>query len=329
MSQKILVTGGAGFIGSHLCEELIRKGNYVIALDNLFTGTKENLSDFINDERFQFIKGDIRDANLVNSLIKKVDIIYHLAAIVGVDVVVNNPLENIEVNILGIKNIAEAAFKNGKKKVIFASSSEVYGKNDQVPLKEEGSPAIFGSTKITRWSYGQAKSLGEHFLLAYSENGLPFVILRYFNCYGPRGINTKYANVIPKFISQAINNESLTIYGNGKQTRCFCYVSDIVKGTILCEKKLNNEVVNLGTNKETQILSLAKKIIKLGDSKSQFNFIPENKIYKREYEDIKRRVPSIHRAEKVGFKPKIQMDGGLKKTIIWTKHFFKYRQKSI
>ncbi|MEK7526501.1 MAG: SDR family NAD(P)-dependent oxidoreductase [Patescibacteria group bacterium] len=321
--KKALVTGGAGFIGSHLCEQLIANGYQVTALDNLFAGSLKNLQNISKNKNFRFIKGDVRDEKLIDHEVKRHDIVYHLAAIVGVTVVVNNPLENISVNVEGTKTVAEACLKH-KKKIVFTSSSEVYGKNSKVPLKEEASESVFGSTKVSRWAYGLAKALGEHMLFGYQEKGLEFAIVRYFNCFGPRGINPNYANVIPKFIGQALRNEEITVHGKGSGTRCFCYVDDTVRGTILAGDNLRNDVVNIGSNKEISILKLAQTIIKLTKSDSKIIFIPENKVYTRNYESAQRRVPNIAKAQNLlGFKRKVNFENGLKQTVEWTRHQLK------
>ncbi len=317
--KKILVTGGAGFIGSHLCESLLEKNYKVIALDNLFSGSLDNIKKFSNNKNFKFVKGDVRNKTLLRKLINDVDKIYHLAAIVGVSVVVENPIENINVNIDGIRNVAEIALELNKK-VLFTSSSEVYGKNTNTPLKENISESIFGSTSISRWSYGMAKALGEEYLYGLKEKGMKFAIVRYFNCYGPRGINKRYKNVIPKFIEQSLKNEPITIFGSGKETRCYCYVKDTVKGTILAMENINEDVVNIGSNKETSIENLAKKIIDLTKSKSKIIKIEEKKVFKREYESSTKRVPAISKAKKsMAFKPEVTLNEGLKETINWTK----------
>ncbi len=318
--KNALVTGGAGFVGSHLCEELLSKGYTVTCLDNLLAGSKKNLDSFHNNKKFRFVEGDVRNKTLIFDEVKKVDIIFHLAAIVGVSVVVNNPLENISVNLEGITNVCSAAVKTGVKKVVFTSSSEVYGKNSSIPLIEDVSDSIFGTTQVTRWAYGMAKALGEHIILASKEKGLKFAIVRYFNCYGPRGINKNYVNVIPNFIKASLKNEPITIHSKGLQTRCFCYVKDTVSGTILAAEKLENDIVNIGSNKEITILSLAKKIKKLTKSRSKFIFIPEQKIFNKKFEGSSRRVPSVEKAKKLlNFSPKINLEEGLRNTIEWTK----------
>lgn len=319
--KKALVTGGAGFIGSHLCEELLDKDYKVFCLDNLYTGSKENIRDFLKNPNFIFVKGDVRNEKILSDLIKQIDIVYHLAAIVGVEEVIRNPIENISVNIEGTKILAESAFKF-KKKIVFTSSSEVYGKNTQVLLKEDVSESIFGTTMVNRWAYGMSKAIGEHILFGYAEKGLKMSIVRYFNSYGPRCINQKYSNVIPKFIKQALNNKDLTVYGKGNQTRCFCYIKDTVEGTILAGEKRNalSQVINIGSNKEIKIKDLAKLIISLTKSDSKIKYVDEDRVFDKKFESSKRRVPSLTKAKKLlGFKPKGSLGEGLHETIGWFK----------
>jgi UDP-glucose 4-epimerase len=317
--KKALVTGGAGFIGSNLCEKLLYKGYFVYCLDDLSVGSLKNIRNCFANKNFSFTKGDVRTKWVVQSIIKKVDVVFHLAAIVGVSIVVNNPLEDISVNVEGTKNIAYTAQKYHKK-VVFASSSEVYGKNPEAPLNEDSSSSIFGPSNVTLWAYGLSKSISEHLLFGLSEKGLPFSIVRYFNCYGPKGTNKSYANVIPKFITQALQNNEITIYGNGDQTRCFCYVDDTVRGTILAAENKDNDVFNIGSNKEITIKELALLIIKLTKSKSHIKYIPENSIFKCKFESSPRRIPDIIKSKNVlGFSPKIDLEKGLLKTINWMK----------
>ena len=320
MTKKALVTGGAGFIGSHLCESLIKKGYRVICMDNLFSGSLDNIQKLLGNPNFEFVNEDVRNKDVIIDLVKKVDIIYHLAAVVGVAMVVNYPLEDISVNIEGTSNVAQAAAKNGKTKVVFTSSSEVYGKNDAVPLKEDSTASIFGPTTITRWAYGLTKSIGEHLLLGYAENGLPVSILRYFNTYGPRGINKKYANVIPQFINQALAGEDITVHGNGKQIRCFTYIADTVRATVAAGEKSNNQVINVGSDRQTSIKRLALLVKKIANSKSKISYIPKDKVFKKKFEDPVVRRPSIEKAkEHLGYIPKHTLERGLKKTVEWTR----------
>lgn len=318
--QKVLVTGGAGFIGSHLCEELIKRKNKVICLDNLSVGSLTNLESISNNKNFEFVKGDVRNQELVERLISRVNIIYHLAAVVGVSVVVENPIEDISVNFGGLKTLTEAAYKAGKKKVIFTSSSEVYGKNTNIPLSEDKTDSLFGPTSITLWAYGLSKAIGEHYLLGYAEKGLPVSIVRYFNSYGPRSINSIYANVVPKFIRQALSGKDITVYSDGKQTRTFCYVSDTVEGTIKAAENNSNQIFNIGSDKEIAIKKLAQMIKKISKSKSKIVYVPESKVFKRRFESTRRRVPDLTKAKKIlHFTPRISLEKGLEETINWMK----------
>lgn len=318
MAEKVLVTGGAGFIGSHLCERLVKTNHRVISFDNLSVGSLRNLNSIIKNRNFKFLKGDVRDQKLVENLVSQVDIVYHLAAVVGVSVVVENPIEDISVNFGGLKTVVEAAYKFGKKKVIFTSSSEVYGKNTKIPLSEDKSDSIFGPTTVTLWAYGLGKALGEHLLLGYAEKGLPISIARYFNSFGPRSENNIYANVIPKFIRQAISGKDITVYSDGKQIRTFCYITDTIEGTIRAAKNNSNEIFNIGSDKGIAIKRLAQIIKKLANSKSKIVYITEKKIFKRKFESTRRRVPDLGKAKRVlDFKPKISLEEGLTETISW------------
>lgn len=319
MTKKILVTGGAGFIGSHLCEKLLENKCSVIALDNLYSGKKEHLSDISKNKNFTFVKGDVRNKSLVTKYVKRVDVVFHLAAILGVSKVVDNPRLAMSVNIHGVENVCNACL-DGKKKLVFTSSSEVYGKNSSIPLRESDD-LLFGPTNITRWNYGLSKAIGEHIIWAYSKFGLPFTIVRLFNSYGPRGINNSYSHVIPKFIISALENKPLTIYGDGKQSRSFCFVKDTVDGIFKTYKNLENEVVNVGNKHEIIIDNLAKKIIELTKSKSKVKYILEEKVFGKNFESVFRRVPDTSKLNNLRFTPKYGLEKGLKTTIEWTKKY--------
>jgi|WetSurSiteA1Bulk_404760.scaffolds.fasta_scaffold00710_5 UDP-glucose 4-epimerase len=324
MQKTALVTGGAGFIGSHLCERLIAQNFRVICLDNLSTGRKENLDKLKNNPNFTFIKGDVRNQKDILDPIKKADIIYHLAAVVGVENVIKNPIEDMEVNYEGSKNIIETAFKNGEKKIVFTSSSEVYGKNTDVPLSEDTTDEVFGSTSIPRWIYGHSKALVEHLLFCYSQKGLPMAIVRYFNCYGPKGINNKYANVIPLFIQKALTGQDIPVFNNGSQSRCFCFVDDTVEGTIRTGESVLNEIINIGSNNEISINNLAKEIILLTNSKSKIIYIDPEKHYGEKFEEALKRTPDIKKAKNIlDWQPTVSLKEGLTKTIGWTKEQIK------
>lgn len=316
---KILVTGGAGFIGSHLVEALVKEGHQIKVIDDFSTGQKRNL-DAVKDI-VHIVKGSVMQRQLMKKLIKDVDVIYHLAASVGVKYVIEHPLKSLETNIKGTENVLEFAAECGNKKVIIASTSEIYGKNDRVPLREEDD-RILGSTHIARWGYSDSKAIDELLALAYHrEKGLPVVIARFFNICGPRQVGT-YGMVLPRFVNQAMKNEPITVFGTGNQSRCFCYVGDLVK--VL--KKLPfipsavGQIYNLGSNDEIKIRDLAKKIIEGTGSKSHIDFIPYEKAYQTGFEDMHRRVPCIDKINQLtGFKPEVKLEEIIHKVMEYSK----------
>lgn len=248
----------------------------------------------------------------MHKLIKNADIVFHLAALVGVESVVKYPLEDMATNYEGTKNIVEECFKL-KKKIVFTSSSEVYGKNNQVPLSED-SDCVFGQTNISRWVYGHSKALSEHLIHSYGLKGLEYTILRYFNIYGPGGFNNRYANVIPLFIKQALKNEPLTIYGDGTQSRAFCYIDDCIQATIYAAMTIDNDVVNMGRNDEITIEELAKLVIDVTASKSKIKHVKPP--YKQKFEDSERRVPDVRKINKlIGWKAETTLIEGLSATL--------------
>jgi len=301
---KALITGGAGFIGSYLAGELLNRDNVVVVLDNLSTGRYENIEHLLKNRNFEFVEGDILDINLVDKLVEKIDTVFHLAAAVGVDLIVKKPLESLTTNIKGSEIVLDAALRY-RKKILITSTSEIYGKNINGPLREDDD-RILGSPLKTRWSYSTAKAVDE--MLAYiywKEKKLPAVIVRLFNTVGPRQTGT-YGMVMPRFISQALENEPITVYGTGKQTRCFLHVKDAVGALIklIEEPKAIGEVFNVGSQEEISIEQLAKEIIKITKSKSKIEFISYEKAYEEGFEDMQRRVPEIAKINKlIGFKP--------------------------
>jgi UDP-glucose 4-epimerase len=318
--MRILVTGGAGFIGSHLVDALLSSGHEVVALDNLFIKDNEaNLSEAKAYRNFQFVQGDILNRELVDELVKKSDLVFHLAAVVGVKYVVDNPLLTMLVNVEGTLNILASAHKH-KKRVVLASSSEVYGRNRKVPLSERAS-RVLGPTWIPRWCYSAAKALDEHLAFAYHQNGLPVSCVRYFNIYGPRINSLGYGTVIANFIRQALKGEPITVHNDGKQTRSFTYVSDAVEGTILAGTKDEaiGNVFNIGSPRdEISIKELAVLIKKLTNSSSPIIYIPYEDYYGSKHEDVPRRCPNINKARKyLGFEPKVRLEEGLVRTIKW------------
>jgi UDP-glucose 4-epimerase len=291
--MKILVTGGAGFIGSHLCERLIELGHEIVVLDDLSTGTLSNLKSLECSTNFEFVKGSILNLELVETLIAKADYVFHLAAAVGVFNIVNHPLDSLMTNIRGTENVLESSAHSGVP-VLLASSSEVYGKNTSDSLKESDD-RILGSPLTLRWSYSEAKAIDESLAYAYFvERKLQTRIVRFFNTVGPRQLG-RYGMVVPRFVSAAIHNEPVTIYGDGSQTRCFAHVFDVVDALVAVAFAENTigKVVNIGNNYEISINDLADKVIRETDSTSKILYIPYSEAYGDGFEDMERRVPSI------------------------------------
>ena len=295
MKLHHLVTGGAGFVGSHLTDSLIARGDTVTILDELSTGRLENLDQHKSNPSLTFVEGSILDVPLVNSLVAIVDHVFHLAAAVGVFNIVQNPLKSLSTNIRGSENVLEACSKN-KVPVLVTSTSEIYGKNTSDALGEEDD-RILGSPLKVRWSYSEAKAIEE--VLAYSywhSEGLPARIVRLFNTVGPRQVGF-YGMVVPRFVDAALKNEPITVYGNGTQTRCFAHVSDVIDALLKVAgtEKTIGTVVNIGNNFEISILDLAKKIIEITGSKSEITFVDYADAYEAGFEDMQRRVPSTQR----------------------------------
>lgn len=316
--MNALVTGGAGFIGSHLVEELLVQGHKVYVIDDLSTGKYEYLKEIEDHPHFHFIRGTVNDCSLLKNIIKDCDIVFHLAAVLGVKTTIEDPLKVIEGNIDGTRNVLEIASQN-KCKVVFASTSEIYGKNEEIPFKEDVSNRILGPTTKHRWCYATAKALDEHLCFAYAEKGLPVTVLRYFNSYGPRATATQYGGVIPIFISQAIKDEPITVYGSGEQTRCFTYIQDTIQGTINCmDQKTNNQIINIGSEQKISINQLAEKIKFISKSSSPIIHIPYNKAYGEGYEDMMKRQPDLTKARTLlNYHPATTLDRGLRETITW------------
>ncbi|QCR34290.1 NAD-dependent epimerase/dehydratase family protein [Lysinibacillus sp. SGAir0095] len=315
--NKILITGGAGFIGSHLTDYLLEKGYQVTVIDNLSNGSADYLRDALNNPRFSYYEGTVLDRVLMEELIKENDIVYHLAAVLGVKNTVDDPLKVIEGNIDGTRVVLEIAYQYSKK-VIFASTSEIYGKNPELPYTEE-SNRILGDPSIHRWCYATAKALDEHMCFAYAKKGLPVTVVRFFNAFGPRQDHSAYGGVIPIFIKKALMNEKLPIHGDGTQLRCFGFIQDIMKGLeTAMHQNANNQAFNLGATEKITILELAKKIITLTGSNSEHEFVPYEVAYGEGFEDIPARLPSLDKANKIlGYQTKTSLEEGLIKTIKW------------
>lgn len=310
--MRALVTGGAGFIGSHLTERLLKDGHQVSVIDNLSTGRLENIQACKDRSDFELVVGDIRNVEIVEPLIERCHVIFHLAAAVGVKLIAEDPVHTIETNIGGTEIVLNAANKFGKKTLI-ASSSEIYGKSEAVPFREDDD-IVLGSTRLSRWAYACSKAIDEFLGLAFHQQyGLDVVIGRFFNTIGPRQTG-QYGMVVPRFVQKALNNEPVLIYGTGKQTRCFCYVTDLVEailGLMNCEKAAG-QVFNIGTNEEISIDGLADRIIELTGSRSQKQFVSYEIAYGRPIEDMMRRVPSCERIKQTtGWEPKTSLDEAL------------------
>ena len=302
--MRILVTGGAGFIGSHLCERLIKEGHTVTAIDNFSTGKASNLKELKSTDSFTLVEGSILDTKLLSSIIVNTEYIFHLAAAVGVFNIVNHPLASLLTNIRGTENVLEIALAT-KIPVFLTSSSEVYGKNISDSLKESDD-RILGSPVTLRWSYSEAKAIDESLAYAYFiEKQLETRIVRFFNTVGPRQLGA-YGMVVPRFVKAALSNEPITIYGDGNQTRCFAHVNDVVDAvfaTAFAENTIG-KVINIGNNFEISINDLAKKIIAQTGSKSKVVYIPYEEAYGDGFEDMERRVPNIDLIKQlVGWKP--------------------------
>jgi UDP-glucose 4-epimerase len=304
---KYLITGGAGFIGSHLVEALISRGDQVVVFDNLSTGSTSNLSRI--NEKIIFEQGNICDKASIDKLVAESDYVVHLAAALGVFNIVNKPLESLKTNLQGSENVLAACDKY-RKPVLIASTSEIYGKNDKVPLNEEDD-RIIGHPLKSRWSYSEAKAVDESLAyFYYLENKLPIRIVRFFNTVGPRQVG-HYGMVVPRFISAAVKNAPLSVYGSGDQIRCFCHVTDAVKALLLVmdSDKAVGQVFNIGNNSQISIMELAKKVIKITGSKSIIEKIAYEKAYPEGFEDMQRRVPDISKIKQVlGWEPEINLD---------------------
>ncbi|MBT7690629.1 MAG: NAD-dependent epimerase/dehydratase family protein [Gemmatimonadales bacterium] len=314
--MRVLITGGAGFIGSHLADRLLDRGDEIIILDDLSTGRLENIAHLTGRADTEFVLGSILNVDLVDHVVSRVDAVYHLAAAVGVELIVEKPLESLLTNIRGTETVFEKAHKYGKR-ILVTSTSEIYGKNTSDRLTED-EDRILGSPLKSRWSYSEAKAIDE--ILAYTywrEKGLESVIVRLFNTVGPRQTGS-YGMVVPRFVHQALRNEPLTIYGDGNQTRCFCAVTEVVDGIIALSEhpEAFGKVFNLGSTEEVSIRHLADLIVTITGSSSPVEFVSYDIAYEEGFEDMQRRVPAISRAnELVGFAPSVGLDDIIRSVI--------------
>ena len=316
LNKKILISGGTGFIGSHLAEKLLQDNKEVFVIDNLSTGRLENIEHLKSNRNFHFIEGSVLDENLMKELIGKVEQVYHLAAAVGVKKILKEPLECLLTNIKGTEIVLKEAEKRNVK-VLIASSSEVYGKGDKIPFKEEDD-RIYGSVYNNRWIYAFSKGVDEFLGLAYfKEKNLPVIVVRFFNVIGPRQVG-RYGMVVPTFIKQALKNEPITVYGDGEQTRSFADVEDIVNALVklMTIKEAEGQVINLGADKEISINNLAEKVKELTNSSSKITHIPYAEAYTNGFEDLKRRGPDISRIKSmIDYEPKFSLEETIKKII--------------
>ena len=312
--MKILITGGAGFIGSHLAAKYLQKGDEVHLLDNLSTGRWENIAELQQKfpERISFRKDSILNDDVLAEMTGAADMVIHLAAAVGVKYIIDNPLSALETNIIGTENVLKWA-KKFKRKILIASSSEVYGDQEKAPLGEEDS-VIYGPSVKLRWSYAASKLVDEFLALAYHRTfALPVVICRFFNIIGPRQTG-EYGMVVPRFIERALCGESLLVHGDGTQTRTFTYIEDAVRAIlgVLEEDRCVGEIINIGGREEITILDLAKKIIALTGSKSKIELVPYEKVYGRDFDDMQRRVPSLEKiGGSIGYLPEYDLERSL------------------
>jgi UDP-glucose 4-epimerase len=314
--MRVLITGGAGFIGSHLAERLLSRGDEVHLLDDLSTGSIENIALIKNHRNLTYHIDTIRNYRLTAELVDMCDVIYHLAAAVGVKLIVESPVSTIETNIRGTDIVLSLAAKK-RKRVVITSTSEVYGKRNKVPFNEEDD-LVMGPTNKGRWSYACSKAIDEFLAIAYwKEKRVPTVIVRLFNTVGPRQTG-RYGMVIPNFVQQALTGQDITVYGDGTQTRCFTHVSDVVEALVAIAEhpQAVGEVYNIGGDHEISMLELAEEIKQLTESASNIVFVPYEEAYEAGFEDMMRRVPDISKIRAlIGYSPKVKLDALLQSII--------------
>lgn len=314
--MRILITGGAGFIGSHLSDAYLERGDEVYVIDDLSTGSIENIRHLKDHPRFHYTIDNVANQPVTAELVDQCDVIFHLAAAVGVKLIVESPVRTIETNVHGTEVVLSLANKK-KKKVLVASTSEVYGLSSEIPFREDGN-LVMGATTKGRWSYACSKAIDEFLALAYwREKKLPTTVVRLFNTVGPRQTG-QYGMVIPTFVKQALAGRPITVYGSGKQSRCFCHVGDVVGGLVklMDTDAAVGEVFNVGSNQEISIVDLAKRVKALAKSESEIVFVPYDEAYEEGFEDMPRRIPDISKVNKlVGFKPAMDLDDILKSVI--------------
>lgn len=314
--MRVLITGGAGFIGSHLADAYLQRGDEVLVIDDLSTGTIDNIQHLKSNPKFHYTIDSVHNQPVTAELVDQCDVVFHLAAAVGVKLIVESPVRTIETNVRGTEVVLALANKK-QKRVLVASTSEVYGLSADVPFKEDGN-LVMGATTKGRWSYACSKAIDEFLALAYwREKKLPTTIVRLFNTVGPRQTG-RYGMVIPTFVKQALAGRPITVYGDGKQTRCFGYVGDVVGALIKLMDTTDSigQVFNIGSTEEISILQLAEKIKELTKSTSEIVFVPYDDAYEEGFEDMPRRVPDTTKINQlVGFKPEMTLNGILETVI--------------
>lgn len=313
--MKVLITGGAGFLGSHLSDALLERGDEVTILD---IAPDRKVRHNLGHPRFRYVQGSVLDAETVRGPVEWCDLIYHFAAVVGVEHYMGDPHRVLTVNINGTQIVLNFAVKY-RKKVIFSSSSEVYGRSPEIPFEEDG-PRVLGSSRVDRWCYATSKAAGEHFCFALLKMGLPVVILRFFNVYGPRLDTLNRGRVIPIFMGQLLRGEPLTVIGDGCQTRCFTYLDDAIHATLAAglKEEAVGAIINVGSDKETTIRELAELMLKVSGSRSTIKYVTPDSVYGPRYEDLPRRVPAVRRMkELLRVEAQVPLEEGLEKTIAW------------
>ena len=307
--MRFLVTGGAGFIGSHLSENLLGSGHSVVAIDDLSTGRMQNVNALSPNEKFQLVVESITNTTVMDRLVSECDIIVHLAAAVGVELIVRSPVHTIETNVMGTENVLRTA-RRYRKKILVASTSEIYGKLTNVPFSEDDD-SLIGATTHHRWAYATSKALDEFLALAYhKEMGLPVVIFRLFNTIGPRQ-RGRYGMVVPRFVRQALSGSDITVYGDGNQSRCFCDVRDVIPAikALAENSEAEGRVFNIGAKDEITIIDLARKVKSMCESQSSIILVPYEQATEQGFEDMRRRIPDTSRInELVGWNPSITLD---------------------
>jgi UDP-glucose 4-epimerase len=309
MAKKFLITGGAGFIGSHLSERLLAEGHNVTVLDDLSTGREANVRHLLDRDDFQLVNDSVENESTVGTLMARCDAVFHLASAVGVQLVADEPVRTIRTTIHGTEVVLESANKY-RRPILITSSSEVYGKGSRVPFSEDDD-VVMGATRFSRWCYAYSKGIDEFLALAYHKQfGLPTVVVRLFNTVGPRQVGM-YGMVLPRFVEAALSNRPLQVYGDGRQTRCFCHVSDVVGALIklIAAPGVVGEVFNLGSDEEVSIEELARRVIRLAGSASKVERLSYEQAYGQQFDDMMRRVPKIEKINRaIGFQPTMKLD---------------------